>query len=168
MMKSTYFSKILIMALLLNIPGSAEALSFSAMWHSVRSSISRVLNHKYTKPVAILAAVAAVGLAGYMVKRDFDRTRESHWQNYLRKGRVSFDTVHVPGRQWTIGSGDDQVKLNQVITLDQMSSQGCGGASCGYHTLKNGVAIASLTQGIDRSNWLSDHQQAQTLFAPVL
>ena len=167
MMNKSLAKKTLVIILSLNMVGSVDALNFSGMWNSLRSTVNRVCTHRLTKPVAIGLAVSAVvvGTAGYLIKRNYDQRCQNHWQNYLKKGLVAFGGLSVAGRSMTVGEGADQVKVGQVVVLDQCSPQGCGGASCGYQTLKNAVAIASLAKGHDWSNWLTDGQQAATLFA---
>ena len=66
----------------------------------------------------------------------------------------------------TVDSGTDQIELNQVDVLDQFSSQGCGGASCGYQALKNTIGITALAKGkgAESIKLLSDGQQAKPLF----
>lgn len=153
--------------LALSMVGATDAVDFSAMWHAARSSFNRVIAHRYTKPavISLVATAVVVGGASYLIKKSYDQRCQEHWEHYLRKGRIAFGALKVPGRSLTIDAEDIQIKVGQVNVLDQCCPQGCGGASCGYQTLKNAVGIASLAKGHDWSNWLSDPQQAAKLFA---
>lgn len=169
-MKHACVAKILILLLLVGFSqAQLNALTFSGIFHSFRSACSQMLNHRLAKPLAIGTALTiAAGITGYFIKKDFNQKRDEYLKKYagkfLHDDHVAFGTIKVPGRSISIGEGNDQVKIGQVDVLDQFSAQGSGGASCGYQTLKNCVALAHLAKGSDWSRWLCDPEIARQYF----
>lgn len=99
----------------------------------------------------------------------------THWQKaveYCKKRQsqikdlITFGSVSVSGRSYTINAKHGPIQIGQVDVLDQFSAKGCGSASCGYQALKNAIGITSLAKGIDWHHWLSDPEHAATLFVP--
>lgn len=168
MIKKSLFTKMLVAVLCVNMTTSTFAWDFTSVWNSARSAVSQVLSHKYSKPTALGLLAAGIGTAvGYGIKSAYEK-RKAEYENKRKpvKEQITFGSISVPGKSYIINTKNGPIQIGQVDVLNQMSEEGCGGASCGYQALKNAIGIASLAKGVNWKHWLVDPALAATYFAP--
>lgn len=80
-------------------------------------------------------------------KQNEPRNQKVQPQQSNQNGRIIVNGKQCRGLQWTVKIGNKNIPVKQVFVLPQSGTNG-GDASCGYHTLHNGIILKNANHNM--------------------